>query len=100
MGVPVITLVGHRAVSRAGWCQLSNLGLTELAADTPQQFVQVAVQLANDPPRLKALRQKLRQTMEQSPLMNAPLFARSIEAAYRKMWKTWCDRQAESGGNA
>jgi len=27
--------------------------------------------------------------MEQSPLMNAPRFARNIEAAYREIWRTW-----------
>lgn len=92
MGVPVITLVGETAVSRAGWCQLSNLGLTELAAATPEQFVSVAVELAKDLPRLSELRRTLRARMEQSPLMDAAKFARSIEAAYREMWHAWCDR--------
>ena len=91
MGVPVVTLVGQTAVSRAGWCQLSNLGLTELAAQTPEQFVRIAVELARDLPRLEELRSTLRQRMEQSPLMDAPRFARNIEAAYRQMWRTWCE---------
>jgi predicted O-linked N-acetylglucosamine transferase (SPINDLY family) len=95
MGVPVVTLVGQTAVSRAGWCQLSNLGLTELAAHTPDQFVRIAVELAGDLPRLKELRATLRQRMERSPLMDAPKFARSIEAAYRQMWKTWCEGKSD-----
>jgi predicted O-linked N-acetylglucosamine transferase (SPINDLY family) len=90
MGVPVVTLVGQTAVSRAGWCQLSNLGLEELAAQTPEQFVDIAVELAKDLPRLQVLRSTLRQRMERSPLMDAPRFARNIEAAYRQMWRTWC----------
>jgi predicted O-linked N-acetylglucosamine transferase (SPINDLY family) len=90
MGVPVITLVGHRAVSRAGWSQLSNLGLGELAGKTPRQYVQIAVEWARDLPRLKELRRTLRQRMESSPLMDATRFARNIEAAYRRMWRTWC----------
>ena len=92
MGVPVITLVGETAVSRAGWCQLSNVELTELAAQTPEQFVNIAVELAKDLPRLSELRRTLRARMEQSPLMDAKKFARSIEAAYREMWHAWCDR--------
>jgi predicted O-linked N-acetylglucosamine transferase (SPINDLY family) len=91
MGVPVITLVGARAVSRAGWCLLSNLGLTELAAQTPEQFVRIAVELAKDVPRLQELRSTLRRRMEQSPLMDAPRFARNVEAAYRQMWRNWCE---------
>jgi len=94
MGVPVVTLVGQRAVSRAGWCQLSNLGLGELAAQTPGQFVSIAVKLADDLPRLQELRSTLRGRMERSPLMDAPKFARSIEAAYRQMWRTWSAQAA------
>jgi predicted O-linked N-acetylglucosamine transferase (SPINDLY family) len=92
MGVPVVTLVGQRAVSRAGWCQLSNLGLPELAAQTAEQFVRIAVEIAKDLPRLEQLRSTLRRRMEQSPMMDAPKFARNIEAAYRRMWHTWCQR--------
>jgi len=90
MGVPVISLVGNRVVGRAGWCQSSNPGLPELAALTPEQFVHISAGLAGDLPRLDALRSTLRRRMEQSPLMDAPKFARSIEAAYRRMWRTWC----------
>jgi len=90
MGVPVVTLVGQRAVARAGWCQLSNLGLMDLAGQTPEQFVQIAVDLANDLPRLAQLRATLRQRMQASPLMDAPSFARNVEAAYRQMWHKWC----------
>jgi predicted O-linked N-acetylglucosamine transferase (SPINDLY family) len=86
MGVPVITLVGKTVVGRAGWCQLSNLRLTELAAHTPDEFVHIAVELAKDFPRLEQLRSTLRQRMVQSPLMDAPRFARNIESAYRQMW--------------
>jgi len=91
MGVPVVTLVGQTAVWRAGWCQLSNLGLTELAAHTPEQFVQIAVELAKDLPRLANLRSTLRGRMEQSPLMDVPRFARNVEATYRQMWRNWCE---------
>jgi predicted O-linked N-acetylglucosamine transferase (SPINDLY family) len=90
MGVPVVTLVGQTAVSRAGWCHLSNLGLTELAGQDAEEFVRIGVELARDLPRLTELRSTLRQRMQQSPLMDAPRFARNIEAAYRQMWHTWC----------
>jgi predicted O-linked N-acetylglucosamine transferase (SPINDLY family) len=90
MGVPVITLAGQTAVGRAGASQLSNLGLPELIARTPEQYVQIAAGLANDLPRLAKLRSTLRDRMRNSPLMDAPRFARDIEAAYRTMWRTWC----------
>ncbi len=90
MGVPVITLVGKTVVGRAGLCWLQNLGLPELIAQTPDQFVQIALKLASDLPRLQTLRGTLRERMRQSPLMDAPRFARQVEAAYREMWRRWC----------
>jgi len=93
MGVPVITLVGHTVVGRAGWSQLTNQGLEELAAQTPGDFVRLAAELAGDLPRLQALRTGLRERMRQSPLMDGMGFARGIEQAYRVMWRQWCDKQ-------
>lgn len=90
MGVPVVTLVGNTVVGRAGLSQLTNLGLTELVAQTPQRFVEIAVGLAGDWERLKTLRSSLRERMQKSPLMDAPRFALNIEAAYREMWRRWC----------
>jgi predicted O-linked N-acetylglucosamine transferase (SPINDLY family) len=90
MGVPVVTLVGQTVVGRAGLCQLMNLGLPELVARAPEQFVSIAVELAHDLPRLAKLRANLRNRMQNSPLMDSARFARSIEAAYRAMWHCWC----------
>jgi predicted O-linked N-acetylglucosamine transferase (SPINDLY family) len=90
MGVPVITSVGRTAVGRAGLSQLANLGLAELAAAGPDEVVALAAGLAADLPRLAALRATLRDRMLQSPLMDAPRFARSVEAAYRAAWQHRC----------
>jgi predicted O-linked N-acetylglucosamine transferase (SPINDLY family) len=90
MGVPVVTLLGATAVARAGLSLLANLGLPELVAETPEQFVSIAVGLASDLRRLSDLRATLRQRMQASPLMDAPGFARCVEAAYREMWRRWC----------
>jgi predicted O-linked N-acetylglucosamine transferase (SPINDLY family) len=90
MGVPVVTLVGHTVVGRAGLSQLTNLGLTELIAHTPDEYVEIVAKLCGDLPRLAHLRSTLRHRMEHSPLMDAPRFAKNIEAAYRQMWQRWC----------
>ncbi|HUB27874.1 MAG TPA: tetratricopeptide repeat protein, partial [Tepidisphaeraceae bacterium] len=60
MGVPVVTQIGGTVVGRAGWSQVSNLSLTELAASDDEQFVNIAVELAADLPRLAELRMTLR----------------------------------------
>jgi predicted O-linked N-acetylglucosamine transferase (SPINDLY family) len=97
MGVPVVTLVGRTVVGRAGLSQLTNLGLPELIAQTPEQYVHIAAELAGELPRLAELRRTLRARMEASPLMDAPRFAGNIEAAYRRMWRNWCERGGASG---
>ena len=85
MGVPVITLLGTTAVGRAGASQLRNLGLPELIAESAEQFVAIALALATDPQRLSDLRGSLRQRLRHSPLMDAPRFARHVEAAFQQM---------------
>jgi protein O-GlcNAc transferase len=87
MGVPVITRVGTTSVGRGGLSQLFQLGLLDLAADSDERFVRIAVALANDLGRLADLRQGLRTRMQRSALMDAPRFARQIEDAYRTAWK-------------
>lgn len=90
MGVPVVSLIGETVVGRAGLSQLTNIGLLELVARSPEQFVAIAAALAADRPRLRELRQGLRRRMQCSPLMDATRFARNVEAAYRQMWRHWC----------
>jgi predicted O-linked N-acetylglucosamine transferase (SPINDLY family) len=90
MGVPVVSLAGATAVGRGGLSILSNVGLAELAARDAEQYVEIAAALAKDLPRLSELRAGLRSRMQKCPLMDAPRFARNVEAAYREMWRRWC----------
>jgi predicted O-linked N-acetylglucosamine transferase (SPINDLY family) len=90
MGVPVVTQVGSTVVGRAGLCQLMNLGMPELIAETSDQFVSIASELARDLPKLSELRSTLRGRMKISPLMDAARFTQNIETAYAKMWRDWC----------
>ena len=90
MGVPVVSVVGKTALSRGGLCILSNLGLPELVGRDPADQARIAIGLARDLPRLSGLRSSLRERMRQSPLMDAPGFARDFEAVLRRMWSDWC----------
>jgi predicted O-linked N-acetylglucosamine transferase (SPINDLY family) len=101
MGVPVVSLTGDRHAARVGLSILTRIGLAELAAETPDEFVDVAVKLATDRKRLTALRAGMRERMLKSRLMDAKAQAGEIEAAYRKMWQRWCGSQVtlrESAG--
>jgi predicted O-linked N-acetylglucosamine transferase (SPINDLY family) len=90
MGVPLVTLAGHTVVGRSGVSILSNLGLTELIARTPAEYVSIAVKLAGNLPKLAEMRAGMRQKMLASSLMDAARYARDTEAAYRSVWRAWC----------
>jgi protein O-GlcNAc transferase len=97
MGVPVITMIGETVVGRAGLSQLTNLGLSDLVTNNPDQFVRCAASLANDLPRLTDLRRALRYKMRTSPLMDGARFAGDIEFAYRTMWESYCKQIPHPG---
>jgi predicted O-linked N-acetylglucosamine transferase (SPINDLY family) len=90
MGVPVVTLSGPTHASRVGASLLNNVGLGELIASNPDEFLRIAVELAADRRRLAQLRAGLRERMARSPLTDERGVTRDIESAYRAMWKEWC----------
>ena len=91
MGVPVVSLAGRTAVSRAGSSLLSNVGLGHLVARSEEQYIDLAAGLMSDVEGLAALRRDSRQRIESSPVMNAEASARGLEAAFRDFWRHWCE---------
>lgn len=89
MGVPVITLAGPSHVSRVSASLLTCIGAPELVASSPEEYIEKAVQLADDRDRLLHYRSNLRGMMQGSPLMDYHRFARKIESAYRDIWQRW-----------
>jgi predicted O-linked N-acetylglucosamine transferase (SPINDLY family) len=89
MGVPVITLEGQSHVSRVGFSILSNTCLQEFIAKTPEEYVEKAVNLANNIAQLQLLRQTLRDKMLRSPLMDKQRFTHRLEDIYRRIWEDW-----------
>lgn len=91
-GVPVVTLYGRNGVSRSGLSLLGTLGLGELAASSPEQYVEIAVALGSDLPRLERLRSSLRTRFEQSSLRDEKRFAKNFE----ELLRTACQQHVES----
>lgn len=86
-GVPVIALAGSRWSARLGPSFLRSAGLPELAADTPDDYVDRAVALAHDPDRLRTLRFAMRDRIMASPFVTDRVaFASRYEAACRSLW--------------
>lgn len=103
MGVPVITLVGKTHAGRVGLSLLANLGRKEWCAESREQYLSHAADLASDLQGLAALRAGLRENMASSPLCDGKNLARNVEMSYQDMWHTWClskENTADSGGGA
>jgi protein O-GlcNAc transferase len=94
MGVPVITLAGQTHAARVGVSLLTNAGYPELIAASPNDYIDIARRLAADPSALAQLRTGLRDRLRSSPLCNETSFTRSLESAYRQIWRTWCMNRA------
>ena len=91
MGVPVVTLGGgDRFCARHSVGHLTAAGLPDLIAPSRDAYLDIAAGLAADLPALAALRAGLRGRMAASPLCDGPRFARTLEAAYRDLWRGWC----------
>jgi predicted O-linked N-acetylglucosamine transferase (SPINDLY family) len=90
MGVPMVTLRGERIPGRLGASFLETIGLPDLVAATPAEYVALAVARSRDVAALAALRAGLRGRVAASPLVDGVGYCRAVEAAYRDMWRRWC----------
>jgi predicted O-linked N-acetylglucosamine transferase (SPINDLY family) len=94
MGVPVLTLHAKTVNGRAATSIQTTLGLPQLIAKDPAEYVEHARRLAADIPGLARLRASLRARMAASPIANGPLYAKAVDEAYRRLWRDWCRAQA------
>jgi predicted O-linked N-acetylglucosamine transferase (SPINDLY family) len=90
MGVPVITLQNPEPRSRLSLGVLEQAGLSELIAESPEAYVELAKELATDIVRLGTIRAQLREKLRRSPLLDARAVTRAVESAYREMWLQYC----------
>jgi predicted O-linked N-acetylglucosamine transferase (SPINDLY family) len=97
MGVPLVTWPQDRIASRQSYAFLAELGLTDLAAQSEDDYVRIAAGLAADSGRRAELRRTLRQRMAASPMTDGARFAPGLEAAFRQMWRRSCEGRPAEG---
>ena len=100
MGVPVVTVAGSMHMARVGVSLLSGVELLELIASDLDGYVEKAVSLARDLPRLRELRGGMRERLEASPLRDEMGFARDVEKALRGIWQDWCAAATRPSGSS
>jgi protein O-GlcNAc transferase len=86
MGVPVVTFTGDRFCGRHSSSHIYNVGLDEMVGTNVEEYLRIAVDLANDLDRLADIRASLRDRCEKSPLINAERFYRDFTKALQEMW--------------
>lgn len=91
MGRPVITLAGG---TRSGVSIMNTMGHPEWVAQTPEDYVQIAVAMAQDTGKLNQQALLIRQELMASHLCKGEAMVREVEVLYRQMWETWCFEQA------
>ena len=94
MGLPVVTRAGDRHGARFGASLLTNVGLSELVAESSQAYVECAVGLACDTELLAALHTAVPRMMRASPLMDGGRYVRAMEAAYEMIWERYLNEEA------
>lgn len=90
MGVPVIALVGGRFITRVSYSFLSTAGLSNFAATSAEDYIRIAVDLADNLPQLAEIRAGLRDRLRTTPLTDEVGFTRNLEKLYREIWRKWC----------
>jgi predicted O-linked N-acetylglucosamine transferase (SPINDLY family) len=93
MGVPLLTLSGDRTWGRLTASVLTWLGLRDWVAATPDDYVALAARHCADLGGLAGLRAGLRGRLL-ARLGDGPGFTRRLEAAYRALWRRWCQGAA------
>ncbi|MBE0474214.1 MAG: hypothetical protein IBX54_08480, partial [Rhodoferax sp.] len=81
---------GEQPVARLCAAHLSRVGLSEFVCQSEDDYLHCAIKFANDLPALDAVRQSLRARMN-APECQSAAITRQLEAAYRSMWRTWCN---------
>jgi len=88
-GLPVLTCVGSTFAGRVAGSLLKAADLPELITYSLEEYEALALQLAQNPEQLSAIRQKLEQTRLLMPLFDIEKYTRNIEKAYNNMWNIW-----------
>jgi len=88
-GVPVVTCPGDSFVGRVAASLLSAAGLADLIAPDLDAYERLAGDLAADPARLSAIRERLRAARADSPLFDSARITRGLEALYERMRDRW-----------
>jgi predicted O-linked N-acetylglucosamine transferase (SPINDLY family) len=83
----LLTCTGAAFAGRVAGSLLHAVGLPELVTPDLDSYEARALELATEPERLRALRERLARNRATCPLFDTDRFRRHLEAAYLRMWE-------------
>jgi predicted O-linked N-acetylglucosamine transferase (SPINDLY family) len=81
--------MGESFASRVAASLLNAIELPELIATTQEQYESTAIELANNPKKLKAIKDKLESNKLTTALFDTPRFTKYLEEAYITMYERY-----------
>ena len=87
MGLPIVTLTLEQPVSRQTCGLVETIGHRDWVASDIDEYLDIAVRLANDPACLAAMRASQRERMQESQLCDTERFGETLGEAFRAMWR-------------
>ena len=87
MGLPVLTCMGKSFASRIAASVINSVNLPELITTSEEEYESLAIELANNPEKYKAIKDKLIHNLPRAPLYDTELFTKNIESAYKVMYE-------------
>jgi protein O-GlcNAc transferase len=86
-GLPMVALAGDHFANRISNSMLAAIGMADLVCPTPAAYESLAVAFARNPQILANFTNRLHANRETTLLFDTVRFARTLEAAYRRMVK-------------
>ena len=87
MGLPVITCLGRAFPGRVAASLLQAAQLPELIAENMSEYERLALDLANNPLRLRSIKRQLESNRTISQLFDTEKFRKNLEEAYFAIWR-------------
>jgi len=85
VGLPLVTKLGNSFVARVAGSLCHAIGAPELVTDTPETYEALAYELATNPAKLAAIREKLIANRLTTPLFDTERYTRDFEALLEGM---------------
>jgi protein O-GlcNAc transferase len=94
MGIPVITLRGLPHRTRVSSMILNAIGKQGWIANTEDEYIQKAIDLAKNIDEVRNQKKLLRLNVEQSPMMDGKDYGIRLGNALREIWRDYCSAQS------